>query len=274
MGETKGDYLGFLESIYGRTAVDQITQMSGMTRADVEKASEAFAPLFLKSLIDARSQSHKSHSGADMPTFADLWPSEMNEAMQTFMTQSSEAAKNFAPSSSDDATAFPFNILSQQASSMEKLYQVFMGQVAQAQLLNDVSKATGVSPSQLQTLYPMLTTYGLMPMMSQMAPYKVPPAMDDPAGWVDYLGELSRKGFRMANKELDAMPSPVNAAFDGLLAGMFPKAPDPEPVPDPSDSAQQVRDASLELQANYIKGLNSLFESYAAGLNGDKSDKG
>ena len=183
------------------------------------------------------------------------------------MTQSAEAAKQFSPASSEETAAFPFNVFADQSGPMDKLYQVFMGQVAQAQLMDEVSKTTGISASQLTTLFPMLTTYGLMPLM--------PPALDNPAGWVDYMGDLGRRNFRQANKEFEAMPNPVTAAFDGLLTGFFPQSAhsQPEPTPPEPDQAQQVRDASLAMQANYIKSLNSLFENYQNGFGKSDEDK-
>ena len=265
------NFLDFLENIYGRAALEQIESLSGLDRKDIELASDAFAPAFLKGLMRARESSPSSGTGpeAQSPSFANFWPTEMTQAMQDFMTESARAAKQFSPSSSAETTAFPFNILAEQSGQMDKLYQVFLGQVAQAQLMDDVSKNTGISHNQLRTLFPMLTLYGLLPLM----PQSIPPSMDDPAGWVDYLGAMGRQQFRQANRELDAMPSPVNAAFDGLLSGLFPKAGAAEPVAAEPDRAQQVRDAGLELQTTYIKGLNSLFESYASGVNkGNRED--
>lgn len=261
------NFLDFLESIYGRAAVDQIIKSSGMDRDEVTKASDAFVPAFLDSLIEARSKSHTSHSDpeGDMPSFGNFWPKEMVDGMQTFLQQSVEAAKSMSDSpKQSDVEGFPFSLYAQQKDAMDNLYQVFMGQMAQAKLMDDVSRATGIAPNQLKSLFPMLTTYGLMPMMPQMAA----PSMDDPAGWVDYLGDMSRKGFKQANRDLDAMPSPLHAAFEGLMAGLYPPSPEaekPQEAPSP-DKAQDVRDATLELQANYIKGLNTLFEQYANGV--------
>ncbi len=265
-------FLGFLEGLYGRSAIEQIAQVSGVDRKDLEAAGDVLMPVFLEGLQKARSQSHKSpsfgaQSGLDQtPSFDSFWPAEMVDAMQEFTSQSAQAAKAFSASPPADNSAFPFSILGGQTVPMEKLYQAFLGQIAQEQLIREASKKTGIPGSQLKTLFPMLTTYGLMPLMPQFAV----PAADDPAGWIDYLGDMGRRNFRQTNRELEALPSPFAAAFDGLLAGFFPKEAAPTP-PEP-DHAQKVRDANLDLQATYIKGLNSLFETYQAGFSDKTKD--
>ncbi len=257
-------YLDFLEGLYGRAAIDQMMTASGLDRAQIEKASEAFAPAFLDSLMEARNKSMQAFSSnADLTSLSKLWPSDIADVMQNFLSDSAKAAQSMAGSPKNaDPSVFPFNLYTEQMETMQKLNQVFMGQVAQAQLMDEVAKATGIPTNQLQTLFPMLTTFGLMPLMPQMAA----PAMDDPAGWMDYLGAMGRSSFQQANRDLGAMPSPLHAAFEGLMSGLYPKnAPPEQAAPPPeTDKAQDVRDATLELQANYLKGLNDLFEHYAS----------
>ena len=265
-------YLDFLEGLYGRAAIDQIMKASGLDRTQVEKASEAFAPAFLDHLLDARNKSMQSFGVGKGPTdLTKFWPPEIADVMQRLLKDTAKAAQSMAGSKKGaDASAFPFNLYTDQIETMQKLNQVFMGQVAQARLMEDVTKATGISTDQLQMLFPMLTTYGLLPLMPQMST----PAMDDPAGWLDYLGTMGRKTFQQANRDIGAMPNPLHAAFEGLMSGLYPKITASEqPAPSlEADKAQEVRDATLELQANYLKGLNSLFEHYASGIeNGQKS---
>ena len=269
MTDNAGNFLDFLEGIYGRAATEQIAKLSGLKEEDIRTASEAFVHAFLSSLMQARS-SKASVGGDASPSFANFWPKEMQEAMQTFVNQSAETAKQFAPSDSSDNQAFPFNVFAKQQGQMETLYQVFMGQVAQAKLMDDVAQATGISHNQLKTLFPILTTYGLMPLM--------PPSLDDPAGWVDYLGDMGRQRFREASRDLDAMPNPVSAAFDGLLSGLYPSVASEtgtsEPSPQETAEAKlgELQEASLALQTNYIKSLNSLFEGYQPGKDQGKDD--
>ncbi len=261
MADTLMNFMDFLEDIYGRSATDQIAQISGLSAEDLRKASDAFAPAFLDSLMQTRSAAPSSNDGLS-PSFGNFWPKDMQDAMKNFMDQSMKLANKSA--STADASSFPFSAFAQQKGPMDQLYQSFMGQAMQAGLCENVSRATGIPKEQLQSLFPLLTTYGLIPLM--------PPSLDDPAGWVDYLGDMGRRKFRQANRELDAMPSPVSAAFDGLLAGFFPDAVRKEPTPaeqaaeKAEKQVEEFREASLEMQTHYIKGLNSLFESYQTGL--------
>nr|WP_321445428.1 hypothetical protein [uncultured Cohaesibacter sp.] len=263
MGSMASGYLEFLEGLYGRAAIDQIMEVSGLERAEMAKASDAFAPAFLDSLAKMREQSLAAFGSASPKTdLSKFWPAEMSELMQGFLKEANKAAQSFAQSSGkgSDASTFPFSLYAGQMDKMEKLNTVFMGQMAQAQLMDDVARNTGISTDQLKSLFPMLTTFGLMPLMPQMAS----PSLSDPSGWMDYLGAMGRRNFRQANREMDAMPSPLHAAFEGLLAGLYPKSAPAAPAPEAkTDKAKKMQDAAMELQANYLKGLNSLFEQYA-----------
>jgi len=253
MGKMASGYLDFLEGLYGRAAIDQMMETSGLDRADVEKASDAFAPAFLDSLAKMRDQSLAAFGGsAATSDLSTLWPSEMSELMQGFLKEANKAT-------------FPFSLYADQMDRMEKLNTVFMGQMAQAQLLEEAARTTGISTSQLKSLFPMLTTFGLMPLMPQMAT----PSLNDPTSWMEYLGAMGRRNFREVNRDLDAMPSPLHAAFEGLLAGLYPQKSEP-PAPSSAakpDKAQEMQAAAMELQANYLKGLNSLFDHYAPARN-------
>lgn len=268
MADRLMNFMDFLDDIYGRSASDQIAQVTGLSPEDLRKASDAFAPAFLNSLMQTRSAAPSSSDGLS-PGFGNFWPKEMQSAMQSFMEQSLAMASKAGDTV--DAKDFPFSAFAQQKGPMDQLYQAFMGQAMQAGLSENVSRTTGIPKEQLKSLFPLLTTYGLIPLM--------PPSLDDPAGWVDYLGDMGRRKFRQANRELDAMPSPVAAAFDGLLAGFFPNAVKKEPTPaeqaaeKAEEKIEEFREASLEMQTHYIKGLNSLFESYQAGLAKDPADK-
>ena len=258
MSNTNGNFLDFLENIYGRQATDQICKLAGMDRDEVSKACEAFTPAFLHSLMAAKGGA--AAGGPD--SLGKLWSSDLQKAMSDVMSQGMKTAQSFAAKDKDESAAFPFNLYADQTETLDQLYQTFMSQMAQAKLMDEVGKATGMEAGQMRKLFPVLTAYGLMPLM--------PPSPDDPAGWVDYLGELGRANMRQATRKLDAMPNTANAAFEGLLAGLYPKAPDPVPMEEPEDKMEELKDASLTLQTNYIKGLNSLFESYAAGFEGEK----
>ena len=248
MAQAKGDFLDFLDGLYGRDAIETLMQRTDLARGDLAAASDAFVPVFLENL---------NKLGGT------VWPQEMVEAIEAFHAQSAELVRD-APKGK---SASPFSLYKGQtgdiAGAMSQLHRSFMGEMAQAQWVEQVSKTTGIAPGKLETLFPLLTTYGLMPLM----PFAMPPAMDDPVAWMDYWGAWGRRGFRQASRDLDAMPSPLNAAFEGLLSGLFPKAEPEEPIPSPSDSdkVREIREAGLELQANYIKGLNSLFEQYSKG---------
>ena len=265
MNEMATNYLDFLQSVYGKAAIEQMKDMSGLELSDIEKASDAFAPTFLKSLLDRPQTPVLSPGSAEgtATTFADIWPAEMVEAMQSFLAESTKAAEALGVTTQpSDKSAFPSSLAAKQQNQMEKLYQVFLGQMAQAQLMDDAAKTTGIPVGQLKKLFPMLTTYGLLPLM----PHNSMPSLDDPAAWVDYLGAVGRQTFRQANRDLDSMPSPLHAAFEGLLAGLYPHQNEAKtPTNATSDKAQDVRDATLELQANYIKGLNHLFDHYTTG---------
>ncbi|TLP45634.1 hypothetical protein FDK21_12885 [Cohaesibacter sp. CAU 1516] len=268
MGKMASGYLDFLEGLYGRAAIDQMMETSGLDRAEIEKASDAFAPAFLDSLAKMRDQSLAAFgNSAATSDLSSLWPSEMSDLMQGFLKEANKAAQSFAKSPDTDAnaSAFPFSLYAEQMDRMEKLNTVFMGQMAQAQLLEEATRTTGISASQLKSLFPMLTTFGLMPLMPQMAT----PSLNDPTSWMEYLGAMGRRNFREANRDFDAMPSPLHAAFEGLLAGLYPqksKAPSPSSAAKP-DRAQEMQTAAMELQANYLKGLNSLFEHYVPARN-------
>ena len=261
MGAAMGDYLDFLDSVYGGKATDQICKLVNLERDDLHKIGDAFAPAFLQSLLAARKP---GGAGSQAATgLGNFWSSDLQKAMQDFMCRSARAAKSFAPASKEDNQAFPFNLFAEQSAQMDQLYQSFMTQVAQARLMEDVGKATGLDQGRLRKLFPLLTAYGLMPLMPLM-----PLTMDDPAGWVDYLGEMGRQNFKQASRDLDAMPNPMSAAFDGLLAGLYPAAEKeaPPPATESQGKMEQFKDASLTLQTNYVRGLNTLFEQYASGL--------
>lgn len=265
MDQTFGNFLDFLDSVYGNQATDQICKLAGMDRDDVRKASEIFTPAFLQSLMAAKQSAGTSpNPSSAMEAF---FSPDLQKAMQDVMTQGMKTAKSFAPGTKDETTAFPFNLFAEQNETLDQLHQTFMSQMAQARLMDEMGKATGLDPAKLRKLFPMLTAFGLMPLM--------PPSPDDPAGWVDYLGEMGRANMRRANKKLDAMPNPLNAAFDGLLAGLYPEVVVKEPTPaeQAEDKMEELKEASLTLQTNYIKGLNSLFEQMQTGmdkkLNGD-----
>ncbi|WP_319530965.1 hypothetical protein [uncultured Cohaesibacter sp.] len=265
MGEDKSQFLTFLNQIYGQETVDQIARMSGLDRADLAKASEVFVPTFLSELVTTFNPQSKSPSSpSETAQFAagNFWPKEISEAMAQLFKQGSESAKAFARSGGESKSTFPNGFLAGRGAAMEDLHKVFMGQMAQMRLMEEAKRATGLSNQQLSSLFPMLTTYGLLPLSPQM----LTPALDDPAGWVNYWGELGRRSFREAKRDFGSMPSPLNAAFEGLLAGLYPDStPATAPQPDP---AKEVRDASLELQAQYLKGLTSLFEHYQPKMSG------
>lgn len=276
MPDTSMNFMDFLEGIYGRSAKEDIASLTGMSADDLQKAAQAFTPAFLQGLMSARrasglmGQAVSQSSGMGMPSFASFWPDEMKDAMQSLMEQSTEAARKMSKASSEGADAsYPFNLFADQKDAMDQLYTSFMGKSMQDQLCEQTAQATGIPAAQLKALYPVLTTYGLIPL--------IPPALDDPAGWVDYLGDMGRRNMKQASRELEAMPSPVSAAFEGLLAGLYPKSQaSTEPELSEEEQAAQkmaeLKDATLEMQTNYIKGLNSLFESYQAGF--DKGEDG
>ena len=264
MADGQSTFLAFLEGLYGKEAVDRLMTASGLRPSELKAASDAFAPTFLSSLLSAlpanmAAQQANATSGFGLGA---LWPKEVAEAMQGYLAKAPLAEKSQSGATgSATSPFFPFltrDPLKEQQDAMERLQKVFMGQVAQMELMEDVSRRTGIAQEQLQTLFPMLTTYGLLPLM----PFSATPAMDDPADWVDYLGEMGRRTMRQTTKDLEALPNPLHAAFEGLRAGLYPK-PEAPPERLETDHVQAVRDASLELQANYLKGLGSLFESYA-----------
>lgn len=264
MDQTFGNFLDFLDSVYGRGATDQICSLSGMDRDEVRKASALFTPAFLQSLMAAKQNT--APAAGDAATLGSFFSPDLQKAMQDVMSQGLKTAQSFAPASKQETLSFPFNVFAEQGESLDQLYQTFMSQMAQARLMDEMGKATGLDATKMRKLFPMLTAFGLMPLM--------PPSADDPAGWVDYLGELGRANMRRANKELDAMPNPLNAAFDGLLAGFYPDSviKEPSPTEVAEDKMEELKEASLVLQTNYIKGLNSLFEQMQPGIDKSKNE--
>ncbi|MCV6547794.1 MAG: hypothetical protein OIF56_11015 [Cohaesibacter sp.] len=265
MADISMDFLDFLDQVYGKTVREQLSQATHMSADDLRKAADAFAPAFLQGLMHMGQYARQGStqiSSASSPSLLDLWPTEMQDAMQSLLQQGSKAAETFGQSSQ---SGFPFAFFTDPAHAMplEQLHKSFLAYSAQTQLCEQVAKASGLDKEQLQLLFPMLTAYGLMPL--------VPPKLDDPAGWIDYLGSLGRQNFQKANKELDAMPNPLAAAFEGLRAGLYPQsaAKVAEPLSDEEIAAQkmaQLSETAMEMQSNYMKGLNGLFESYQAGL--------
>ncbi|SNY92074.1 hypothetical protein SAMN04515647_2321 [Cohaesibacter sp. ES.047] len=260
MDDTKSQFLTFLDQIYGHAAIEQISTLTGLDGNDLAKASDVFVPTFLTELMKTfgpdGDPSPPLETSRTTPN--PFWPEAVSDAMASLLEQGASSAAASSASGQDRHGAFPMDLIAGQSAAMESLYQVFMGQMAQARLMEDARRATGLSRQQLSELFPLLTTYSLLP----LSPRMMMPAMDDPAGWMDYWGDFTRRTFRQASEELEAMPSPLHAAFDGLLAGFYPdatKAEAPEKEPDP---AQEMRDATLELQTQYLKGLNSLFEHY------------
>ncbi len=274
MADMSMNFLDFLDEVYGKTVREQIATATNMKPADLQKAADAFAPAFLQGLMQMSKLAAQSPatSTSSPPNLMDLWPDEMRSAMQSMVDQAQKATKESGGSS---ASSLPFALFLQPSGTnnpMEQLHKSFMAYSAQTQLYDQVAKATGLPMDQLQTLFPMLTTYGLMPLM--------PPKLDDPAGWVDYLGSLGRQNFQRASKEFGEMPSPFAAVFEGWRAGFYPEsepvAEQPAPLSDEEIAAQkmaELNDAALEMQTNYMKGLNSLFESYQAGFDKAREDK-
>jgi hypothetical protein len=274
MADMSMNFLDFLDEVYGKTVREQIAAAANMKPADLQKAADAFAPAFLQGLMQMSKFAAQSsgNSPSSSPNLMDLWPEEMRSAMQGLIDQAQKATKEFSGSS--PSSSLPFALFQQSGTNnpMEQLHKSFMAYSAQTQLCDQVAKATGLPIDQLQTLFPMLTAYGLMPLM--------PPKLDDPAGWVDYLGSLGRQNFQRASKELGEMPSPLAAAFEGWRAGFYPEsepAPEkPAPLSDEEIAAKkmaELNDAALEMQTNYMKGLNSLFESYQAGFDKTREEK-
>lgn len=262
MDQTFGNFLDFLDGVYGRQTTDQICTLTGLDRDDVYKASEAFTPAFLQSLTAARKNAQDlSASSSPMDNF---FSPDLQKAMQDVMAQGMKPTQNFSSGAKDEAVAFPFSLFSEQNDSLERLYQIFMSQMAQTKLMDEMGKVSGLDAAKMRKLFPMLTAFGLMPL--------IPPSPDDPAGWVDYLGELGRANMRRANQELDAMPNPLNAAFDGLLAGLYPASVAKE-LPPCEDKIEELTEASLTLQTNYIKGLNSLFRQMQKGIDKDLTEE-
>lgn len=270
-----GQFVDFLQSVYGQDAMNQIANLSGMSVDDIRKASESFTPAFLDGMMAmGASGSSKTTSGSQ-----DAWQAMLANSTHSLMQQGQEAMEMWkqAPMPNLFKAAAPSgqseDWFTSHKAQMEQFYHQFMqhmGKESHRQFLNQASEATGIPASQLQALYPILTAYGMMPLM--------PPSMDDPAGWVDYLGDMGRRKFREVNKEMGALPSPMAAAFEGLLAGFFPASQDakaaPTAVTDEEKAAAQMeelKEAGLEFQTNYIKGLNTLFESYQSGFDKDKS---
>lgn len=269
LADNSANFLDFLENVYGKAAREQISTATDLSTQELQKAANAFAPAFLQGLMQMSQAASKEavRSGAASPSsnLTALWPEDMQKAMQAVLDQGSKAMQELgiSPSSAN----MPLAALHQMGGSdpISQLHQSFMAYSAQSQLCEQVAKATGLPQSQLQSLFPLLTAYGLMPLM--------PPKLDDPAGWVDYLGTMGRQNFQRANKELEAMPSPLAAAFEGFRDGFFPKAQDEAPAPkalsEEEIAAQKIaelNEATLEMQTNYLKGLNGLFESYQEGF--------
>ncbi len=273
MTDMSMNFLDFLDNIYGKAVREQIATATNMQPADLQKAADAFTPAFLQGLMQMSklaAQSPESRASSS-PDLMDLWPDEMRSAMQTLIDQAQKTTQQLGGSAS---SSFPFSLFQQSdaAHQMEQLHQSFMAYSAQSQLCDQVAKATGLPIDQLQALFPMLTAYGLMPLM--------PPKLDDAGGWIDYLGSLGRQNFQRANKELGDMPNPFAAAFEGWRSGFYPKT-DPEPAKPAALSDEEIaakkmaelNDAALEMQTNYMKGLNSLFESYQTGFDKAREEK-